>query len=86
MIGAASTLADLYFGFKVKEKPKKLAQTPQLQRLKNEVPNVSVYSRRQTMIHKEKRIGRWKLIEAELLQRELPVPGARGQHAVNGAR
>lgn len=86
VIGASSTLADLYVSFKAKDKPKKLAQTPQMQRLKDEVPNVIVYSRRQTIIHKEKRIGRWKLIEAELLQRDLPVPGSRGQHSVNQAR
>jgi len=39
------------------------------------LPNVSVFAKRVTPIHKEKSIGRWKLIEKELEARELPVTG-----------
>jgi len=71
----------LYNVYKAKEKPKKLAQTPQLQKLKVNVPNVSVHSRRQTPIDKERQIGRWKVIEEELIKRDLPVTGSRWQNA-----
>lgn len=39
------------------------------------LPNVKVYSRRVTPIDKEVWVGRWKVIEAELKKRGLPVTG-----------
>ncbi|KEF58864.1 uncharacterized protein A1O9_03707, partial [Exophiala aquamarina CBS 119918] len=40
-------------------------------------PNVMVLSRRETPVDKEKEVGRWKLIEKELIERGLPVLGRR---------
>ena len=76
-----NTLSDLHSAFKAKEKPKKLSQTPQLQKLKVEIPNVTVHATRRTPIHKEKEVGRWKVIEDELRLRDLPVTGSRFQGA-----
>ena len=39
------------------------------------LPNVEVVPRRFTPIDKEKEIGRWKVIEKELVRRGLPVTG-----------
>lgn len=39
------------------------------------LPNVKVYNRRITPIDREKSVGRWKIIEKELMKRELPVTG-----------
>jgi hypothetical protein len=55
--------------------PEKLADViVQREELLN-LPNVKVYSRRVTPIDKEVSVGRWKLIENELLERDLPVTG-----------
>ena len=80
VISAANTLRDLHTAFKTKEKPKKLAQTEQLQQLKG-APNVAVHASRRTPIHKEKAVGRWKVIEEELIARDLPVTGSRWREA-----
>ena len=80
-LSASTTLADLYNAFKTKEKPKKLAQTEQLQRLKAEMPNVAVHATRRTPIHKEKEIGRWKVIEDALRARDLPITRSRWRGA-----
>ena len=42
------------------------------------LPNVKVYGRRVTPIDKEVWVGRWKVIEAELRKRGLPVTGLGG--------
>ena len=39
------------------------------------LPNVKVRERRWTLIDKEKEVGRWKIIEEELMNEGLPVPG-----------
>lgn len=39
------------------------------------LPNVRVMGRRETPVDKEKVVGRWKVIEAELKRRDLPVLG-----------
>lgn len=39
------------------------------------LPNVTVMGRRETPVDKEMQVGRWKLIEAELKRRDLPVLG-----------
>jgi hypothetical protein len=39
------------------------------------LPNVKIFNRRITPIDKEKNVGRWKIIEKELLSRGLPVTG-----------
>ncbi|KAK5680462.1 hypothetical protein LTS10_007390 [Elasticomyces elasticus] len=83
-VSLSTTLADLYNHLQLKEQPKKLAQTPQMQRIKLSTPNVKVFTNRQTPIHKEKEIGRWKIIEEELVRRDLPVTGSRWQGAKSG--
>jgi len=40
-----------------------------------------VHDHRQTPIHKHKEVGRWKVIEEELINRGLPVTGSRWQGA-----
>ena len=72
-ISQAWTVEDLYMAFRVPEKPKKLVDAPEMKSLDADLPNVTVHRKKRTSIHKEKRIGRWKLIEDELLQRNLPV-------------
>ena len=74
---SSSTMADLYNRLRRLEKPKKVAETPQLQRLKIDAPNVNVFPTRRSSIDKERDIGRWKVIEEELVRRNLPVTGAR---------
>jgi len=39
------------------------------------LPNVKIMGRRETPVDKEKAVGRWKVIEAELRSRGLPVLG-----------
>ncbi|KAK6418592.1 hypothetical protein LTR95_017177 [Oleoguttula sp. CCFEE 5521] len=81
VVSTASTPTDLYHAYITKPAPKKLAQTKELSKVKVSVPNVTVYSKRRTPIDKEKDVGRWKVIEAELLRRNLPVTGSRYQGA-----
>ncbi|KAK4493697.1 hypothetical protein PRZ48_014882 [Zasmidium cellare] len=73
-ISNVRTLTDLYNALKIKEKPKKLAQDPKLDQLKS-MGNVQVHATRRTPVHKDKELGRWKLIEDELKIRNLPVFG-----------
>lgn len=80
-ISSANTLGDLYNTLKTKEPPKRLAKTPEMKRLDANAANVVVHSGRRTPIHKEKEIGRWKIIEDELIARDLPVTGSRWQGA-----
>lgn len=40
-----------------------------------ELPNVQIVDRRYTPIDKEKEVGRWKIIEKELIVRDLPITG-----------
>ncbi|KAK5169662.1 uncharacterized protein LTR77_005640 [Saxophila tyrrhenica] len=77
VISNATTVQDLFDAIKIKEKPKKLARTEELQTLRIELPNVEVHPKRRSVIDKEKRVGRWKVIEAELEARDLPVKGNR---------
>ena len=81
IISNAKTLADLHAALKTKEPPKRLAKTDQMKRLGANIPNVVVHASRRTPIHKEKDVGRWKIIEDELLARDLPVTGSRWQGA-----
>ncbi|TVY48575.1 hypothetical protein LOCC1_G002648 [Lachnellula occidentalis] len=54
-------------------KPRKLIDALEQKEELLTLPNVSVFAKRVTPIHKEKSIGRWKLIEKELESRDLPV-------------
>lgn len=81
LISSATTLEGLYNAFKAKEPAKKLAQTEQMKTMNVEIPNVTVHGKKRTLITKEKAVGRWKLIEEELMNRDLPVTGSRWQNA-----
>jgi hypothetical protein len=50
------------------------------------LPNVKIYAKRQTPIDRHKEVGRWKIIEAELRKRGLPVTGHRVDGHVVGMR
>ncbi|RMY64088.1 hypothetical protein D0862_15328 [Hortaea werneckii] len=78
-LSTSTTLADLWSHFAIPPVPKKLAHTKPLQKLATNAhtPNVTVHTRRQTPIDREKNVGRWKVIEEELVQRGLPVTGTR---------
>lgn len=63
-------------GFLVKKpKPKKLAESLMTDEMLSSLPNVKMMNRRYTPIDKEKEVGRWKVIEAELISKGLPVTG-----------
>jgi hypothetical protein len=85
-VSTLTTLADLYNHFITKSKPKTVAQTKEIKMLKFNAPNVTVHETRRTPIHKERSIGRWKVIEAELLARDLPVTGSKFVGAKAGWR
>ncbi|KAI5360855.1 putative ribosomal protein L50, mitochondria [Septoria linicola] len=82
----ASTLSDLYEAFKVKEKSKRLHEAPQVEQLAQTLPNVTVHKSRRTPVHKERQIGRWKVIEEELEMRDLPIFGSRWVNGKEGQR
>ena len=70
--------AKALFGFLVKKpKPKKLAETLMVNEALTSLPNVKILDRRYTPIDKEKQVGRWKIIEKELIKQGLPVTGGQ---------
>lgn len=56
-------------------KPRKLSEALQMKEELLNLPNVSVLENRITSVDKEKAVGRWKVIEKELMERDLPVTG-----------
>ena len=56
-------------------KPTKLAEALKQKPDLVDLPNVSIFGRRQTPVDKERKLGRWKVIEEELKKRGLPVFG-----------
>ena len=85
-LSTSPTLGDLWSHYATPTVPKKLAHTKPLQKLGTNphIPNVTVHPRRQTPIDREKSVGRWKVIEEELVQRGLPVTGTRFRGAKVG--
>ena len=55
--------------------PTKLAQALVLDDRLTSLPNVKIIPRRVTPIDRERELGRWKVIEKELMARGLPVTG-----------
>lgn len=55
--------------------PQKLAEKLENNQTLSKLPNVKISSRRITPIDKEKQVGRWKVIEQKLLDKNLPVVG-----------
>lgn len=78
-VNRADTLNDIRQLLITKPEPKKLAQRLQEGEEIKELANVQVHSRRVTPIDKEKAVGRWKIIEQELIDRGLPVTGHSGR-------
>lgn len=78
---SATSMSDLYLAFKIKPQPKKLADERRMHKLNLDVPNITVHPVRQTPIHKDREVGRWKVIEQELINKGLPITGSRYQHA-----
>lgn len=58
-----------------KPMPKKLADRLIANEDISNLPNLQIMDRRYTPIDREKEIGRWKIIEKELIKRDLPVTG-----------
>lgn len=70
------TTAKMLLGHLVrKPKPKKLADRLVANEEIISLPNLHIMDRRYTPIDREKEIGRWKIIEKELIKRDLPVTG-----------
>ena len=75
VIGRLHDVQSLHSHLVTPPKAKKLAHAlAQIEQLTS-LPNVSLHERRVTPIDKEKMVGRWKVIERELLDRGLPVTG-----------
>lgn len=79
-MNSASTLRDIRRQLLVKHEPKKLAQKLREEEEIQELGNVKVHARRVTPIDKEKAVGRWKVIEQQLIDRGLPVTGHSGRN------
>ena len=77
MLAKAKTLRSIYIYQleAIKPKPKNLAETLAMKTQLASLPNVKIMGRRETPVDKEKAVGRWKVIEAELKSRGLPVLG-----------
>lgn len=75
----ASTLRDIRQTLLMKPESKKLAQDLRDVEGIKELANIKIHSRRVTPIDKEKAVGRWKVIEQELISRGLPVTGKGNQ-------
>jgi Ribosomal subunit 39S len=65
-------------------KPRKLIDALQQKEELLNLPNVSIYAKRVTPIDKHKSVGRWKVIEQELIDRGLPVTGHGGDAPSSG--
>jgi hypothetical protein len=57
------------------EKPKKLAESLMSKEDLNQLPNVKIADHRITIVHREREVGRWKVIEDELTDRGIPPLG-----------
>lgn len=68
------TLIDA-IGKDIGPKPKNIAETLSMKENLAHLPNLKIMGRRETPVDKEKEVGRWKVIEAELEERGLPVLG-----------
>lgn len=75
VVSRATTVEDLYNAYKTPVAPKKLHQQPQMKEVKVSIPNVKVHRKKQKMMHQERAIGRWKVIEQELEKRGIPTKG-----------
>lgn len=77
IIGKLHTPTDVIEFLTLKPRPKKLAEVLLAREDLMTLPNVEVFDRRHTPVDKEQEVGRWKIIERELVKRGLPVTGHR---------
>ena len=75
IIQQSSTADELCNNLLTKPKPKKLYETLHDDEELHGLVNVKIHKRRVTPIDKDKKVGRWKVIEQELFDRNLPVTG-----------
>ena len=75
VLSNATTIEDLFVHLKSKDRPQKLAQSEEFRQMNTGLLNVKIHQRRPKLIQREKQVGRWKLIEAELTARGLPLTG-----------
>ena len=77
VLARARTLRSIYIYQleAIKPRPKNLAEMLATKSELASLPNVKIMGRRETPVDKEKAVGRWKVIEAELRSRGLPVLG-----------
>ncbi|RJE27358.1 Ribosomal subunit 39S [Aspergillus sclerotialis] len=73
LISSATRVKHLveYLDKKGEQAPKKLAVTLAESSTLQKLPNVKIFKERQTPAHKDREVGRWKLIDAELRERGL---------------
>ncbi|OAA70675.1 Ribosomal protein L50, mitochondria [Cordyceps fumosorosea ARSEF 2679] len=74
-LGAARTVGHLIVLTAKRPKAKRLAEILQRTEELQQLANVTLHDRRVSSIDKEVAVGRWKLIEEELVKRDLPVTG-----------
>lgn len=72
-INSITSVQDLVEHFVTPPKPRKVSEALAQKQDLLKLPNVTVSSRRITPIDKETAIGRWKVVEQELIERGLPV-------------
>ncbi|KAG6067159.1 hypothetical protein E4U32_004535 [Claviceps aff. humidiphila group G2b] len=77
-LGAARKIKHILTLAVKKPTPPKLATLLEERGLFQEMSNVTLHSRRLGPIDREIAVGRWKVIEEELLKRNLPVTGTAG--------
>ncbi|EGX91153.1 hypothetical protein CCM_05311 [Cordyceps militaris CM01] len=77
-LGAATTVGHLVVLTAKQPKVQRLAEILQKSEKLKQLANVKLHDRRVSSIDKEVAVGRWKLIEAELIKRDLPVTGLAG--------
>lgn len=75
LLSNTKTIDHLLRAFSIKEPAKKLHDSEQLQKLSYTSPNIQVHETRRTHVHKDKEMGRWKLIEEEMNARGMPTRG-----------
>ena len=71
----AKTAGSMFVHLWKPEKPKKLAEGLLLNNELKDLPNVKIAGHRVTFVHKEREVGRWKVIEDELNERGIPPLG-----------
>ncbi|OMP81781.1 hypothetical protein BK809_0006089 [Diplodia seriata] len=75
IIAKSDTAGILLSNITKKPQPTKLFEKLERDQVLSHLRNVKISPRRITPIDKEKQVGRWKVIEQKLLDKNLPVTG-----------